>query len=65
LFSFTLHRIPKNISHSKKQSVKYYCMSSCKMPLFLSDLILNMKFLDRISKNSQKPNFINVLPVGA
>ena len=47
-----------NISYSKKQSVKYYHMSSCKVPLFFSDFKLNMTFIDRISKNNLTSNFI-------
>jgi len=45
--------------------VKYYRMSSCKVPLLLSDFKLNMNFLDSFSKNTQTSNFIYVLPVGA
>jgi hypothetical protein len=46
-----------NISHSKKQSVKYYHTSSFTVPLLLSDFKLNMAFLDRLSKNTQNVKF--------
>jgi hypothetical protein len=36
-----------------------------KYPLFLPEFNETWKFLDRISKNAQKQNFIKIRPVGA
>ena len=39
-------------------------MNSCKIDLFLSDLKIKLNFLDRITKNSQIPNFMKIRPAG-
>jgi len=40
-------------------------MSSCKVPVIILRFYLNLRFLDRFSKNTQIPNFMKILQVGA
>jgi hypothetical protein len=59
-----------NISHSKNNSVIYYIIinvhtCSCKVPVILVRVQLNLTFLDRLSKNAQISNFMKIRPLGS
>jgi hypothetical protein len=61
-----LHKFDWNISHSKKNWVRYN--KKCILVLFKAPVILvkfkwNVNFLDILSKNTQIPNFMKIRPV--
>jgi hypothetical protein len=72
-----LYNVVWNISHSKKSWARYMerdisrCMtknlywSSGKTLIILVQVLWNLKFLERFSKNSQISNFMKIRPVGA
>ena len=65
-FSF-LYSFVWNISHSKKNSVRYHIvrMPSYNVPVILVAFLQTKYFLDRFSKNNKISNFIKICPVGA
>ena len=64
IFSTTLSETFLTLGRMERDMTTNVCWSSCKVPVILVGFKLNLKILDRFSKNIQISNFMKICSVG-
>jgi hypothetical protein len=64
IFSTILSEINRTVRRIQRDTITTVHLSSRKLRLFLSDMKLSLKFLDRFLKNPQTSHFMKIYPVG-